>query len=141
VSRSTSIDASKFNDVYVHLCKVDACFCPPLSTRVDLEVYARKLVDLATRCECWDSDTLIGLVAFYDCGHCFYVTNFSICAEYRGTGLARQLFDSFLQLNLRRIPVMVRTSSMNIRAQRFYDSLGFVVTRFCDGEIEYSMNI
>lgn len=89
-----AVDRSGPDAVLRHLQAHDAAFQPPLSSRVDLPDYARKLADHAMRLEAWDGDALVGLVAVY-CNtrdqDVAFVSNVSVFAEYAGRGIGRRL--------------------------------------------------
>ena len=51
-----------------HLARCDADFVPPLSGRVEINDYAKKISIKAKRFEAWSGDILVGLVAAY-CNH------------------------------------------------------------------------
>jgi hypothetical protein len=48
-----------------HLSRCDADFVPSLSGRVDINDYAKKIVNKAMRFEAWSGGELVGLVAAY----------------------------------------------------------------------------
>jgi len=113
-----------------HLQAHDHAFQPPLSSRVPLADYARKLVDHALRLEAWADDDLIGLVAVY-CNapdrDTAFVSNVSVLASHAGQGIARRLMQSAIThvqergfCNLR-LEVDPRATA----ALRLYLALGF----------------
>lgn len=116
--------------VLAHLQAHDHAFQPPLSSRVTLADYARKLVDHALRLEAWSGDDLIGLVAVY-CNapdhDAAFVSNVSVLARHAGQGVARRLMQSAItQVRDRgfsrlRLDVDPRATA----ALRLYLSLGF----------------
>lgn len=115
-----------------HLTLCDADFRPPLSARVGLEAYARKLADRAARFEAWSGDELIGLVAAYcdgAAGSVAFVTNVSVDRRMRGRGVGDRLIamciDHATALGLARVEL--RVGAANAPALRFYDRHGFVV--------------
>lgn len=114
-----------------HLAACDADFRPPLSTRVALSDYARKLAERATRFEAWEGDDLIGLVAAYcdgAAGPIAYITDVSVVRSARGKGVADRLMtmciDHVSALGLSRVEL--RVGAANAPALRFYDRHGFV---------------
>jgi len=60
----TSSQASEV-EIAEHLAHCDADFLPPLSSRVEIVDYARKIVAQAARFEAWSGGRLVGLVAMY----------------------------------------------------------------------------
>src|SRR5687768_14760257 len=77
-----------------HLLECDSDFVPPLSQRVDITGYARKIAAQAMRFEAWREGMLIGLTAAY-CNdmdsRIAYVTSVSTLREWMGRGIASQL--------------------------------------------------
>ncbi len=114
-----------------HLISCDANFVPPLSSRVVMPAYVRKIVDFATRFEAWAGNTLVGMVAVYcndPARRVAHVTSVSVLAEYNGLGIARNL--------MRRCILHATTHGMgeislqvdreNLAAIGLYEKLGFV---------------
>ena len=52
-------------DIYCHLKECNNNFIPPLSARVALDDYAKKIFDNAITFEAWSDDVLVGLIAAY----------------------------------------------------------------------------
>ncbi len=77
-----------------HLQDCDTSFVPLLSQRVDIGLYAGKLVTHAECFEAWSTDRLLGCVALYcnatDRGTAF-ISNVSVLPDCTGQGLARAL--------------------------------------------------
>jgi len=77
-----------------HLRRCDAAFVPPLSGRVDIGAYARKLAARAERFEAWSGGTLVGLVAVYPGDPAqprAFVTNVSVLPQWQRLGIAGRL--------------------------------------------------
>jgi len=115
-----------------HLTRCDADFVPPLSDRVDIAVYARKIAARAVRFEAWASGELIGLVASYcndEEGGVAFVTSVSVLKDWRGRGVASRLMERCVrhaeELGLRRVELEV--DGRNARAIRLYEEKGFMV--------------
>ncbi len=125
-----AIDRSGPDAVLRHLQAHDAAFRPPLSSRVDLPDYARKLADHALRLEAWDGDLLVGLVAVY-CNapdrDAAFVSNVSVFASYAGRGIGRRLMlaaiDRVRVLGFSRLFLDVDPRAGT--ALRLYAALGF----------------
>ncbi len=80
-----------------HLIDSDHTFHPPLSSRVSIGDYSRKIAARAIRFEAWSGRALVGLVAAYCTdpnGGTAFVTNVSVAPPYTGLGIARQLMTS-----------------------------------------------
>lgn len=77
-----------------HFRICDTAFVPPLSSRVDINDYAHKLVSKAQRFEAWVDDRLIGLLAMY-CNapdkRIAFITTVSVLPDWQGFGVASQL--------------------------------------------------
>lgn len=118
-------------EIAAHLSRCDTGFVPPLSDRVQLDEYARKLADRALRLEAWADGTLVGLVAVYcntrNTGLAF-LTNVSVVSEWRGQGIATHLIgqciDHIKALGMGRIHLEV--GSNNASAIRLYEQCGFI---------------
>jgi len=116
--------------IAAHLQRCDQYFRPPLSTRLDLAEYARKLHQSAITFEGWCADDLIGLVAAYlndPAGEAGYVTNVSVDKPFQGGGLAftlmRQCLARASELRFKRLTLEV--AEENEKAVTLYRRLGF----------------
>jgi len=82
---------------HLHVC--NDSFTPPLSERVVIEDYARKIFENADRFEAWAGKILIGLVAVY-CNDkklsVAYITSVSVLQSWQGKGIASQLITKCL---------------------------------------------
>jgi ribosomal protein S18 acetylase RimI-like enzyme/2-polyprenyl-3-methyl-5-hydroxy-6-metoxy-1,4-benzoquinol methylase len=76
-----------------HLRACDLDFDVPLSQRVDIGEYARRLAEKAERIEAWRDGQLVGLVAAYanSAPSSAFITNVSVLGAVRGRGLAERL--------------------------------------------------
>ncbi len=84
------------NDISVHLQKCDSTFIPPLSARIDIAAYSKKLFERSVTFEAWEGKMLTGLVAAYINGEDNYafITNVSVLPECKGLGIASQLLNN-----------------------------------------------
>lgn len=82
---------------HLHVC--NDFFIPPLSERVVIDDYARKIFENADRFEAWAGGILIGLVAVY-CNdkklRVAYITSVSVLQSWQGEGIASQLINKCL---------------------------------------------
>lgn len=94
------LDSAGAEVLLAHLRAADAGFVPPLSQRVDLADYARKLATHARRIEAWESDALVGLIAVYanDAAQGGFITNVSVLPSHHGRGIAGELLRRTLAL-------------------------------------------
>ena len=123
------VDACTEKDIRSHLSGCDRRFSPPLSDRVDIGEYSRKLRLNAITFEAWNGESLVGMVAAYlDVGErsCF-ITNTSVLAEFSGRGVAARLLAACLE---RARAEQVETVSLEVSkdshpAIRLYTKFGF----------------
>ncbi len=115
-----------------HLLRCDADFVPPLSGRVEIKDYAKKIASKAMRFEAWSGGTLVGLVAAYcnDQGkRIAYITSVSVLKEWTGKGIAARLMSRCIEhakaSGMRQISLEV--ASENTPAIKLYERGGFVV--------------
>jgi len=114
-----------------HLSRCDADFAPPLSSRVEITEYARKIAGKAARFEAWSGGALIGLVAAY-CNdrerRIAYITNVSVLREWTGRGIAARLLRRCIEhargTGMRRIRLEVESD--NAPAIKLYARSGFI---------------
>jgi ribosomal-protein-alanine N-acetyltransferase len=123
------IGSASADVIRAHLDACDADFLPPLSTRVDIAEYSRKLRARSVTFEAWSGDTLAGLVAVYlnpDSGSCF-VSDVSVRREFARQGiggeLVRRCVDHAASVGLRTASLSVHSG--NKRAIRLYERAGF----------------
>ncbi|SDS27458.1 GNAT family N-acetyltransferase [Opitutus sp. GAS368] len=122
-----------------HLIACDEAYVPRLSDRVDLDHYASKLHQLATRYEAWQDERLIGLVAaYFGAGNEpeIFVSNVSVDPSLTGRGIGTSLLARLIaDARLRHCgSIRLEVSPQNLAAQKFYSKFGFVV--LADGEDE-----
>ena len=114
-----------------HLKACDEAYVPRLSERVDLDRYASKLHQLATRYEAWQDNKLIGLVAaYFGTGEEpeIFVSNVSVDPAMTGRGIGTNLLTGLVaDARLRHCgSIRLEVSPQNNAARKFYSKLGFV---------------
>jgi ribosomal protein S18 acetylase RimI-like enzyme len=114
-----------------HLERCDSDFNPPLSRRVDITAYARKIADNAVTFEAWTNGSLVGLVAAYcndSATKVAHITSVSILSAQTGHGIGGELLDRCLAYarayGMDKVSLEVGTD--NARAIRMYEARGFV---------------
>lgn len=125
------LNTSTVSDVAAHLVGCDADFDPPLSSRVDLNAYAEKLVARALMFEAWAEGRLVGLVAAY-CNDLVtregFITSVSVLPAWLGKGVASRLMSDCLahavRVGMRQMSLEV--AKTNSRAVGLYTRLGFL---------------
>jgi ribosomal protein S18 acetylase RimI-like enzyme len=87
-------------EIYAHLAACDMNLAPPMSSRVNLQVYARKIFEKAVSFEVWDGNVLVGMLNAYLNDTTLwtgYITNVSILKEYMRQGIASTLLQLCLE--------------------------------------------
>ena len=115
-----------------YLLKSSDDFIPPLSSRVEINGYAKKIANNAIRFEAWSSSNLVGLVAVY-CNdlenHIAFITSVNVRTEWIGNGVAINLMSYCLEymkgLGVKQINLEVAAD--NLPAIRLYEKSGFVL--------------
>ena len=131
------VDACTEEDIRSHLSGCDARFSPPLSDRVDIGEYSRKLRLNAITFEAWNGESLVGMVAAYidtRARSCF-ITNTSVSPEFSRRGVAAKLLAACLA---RARAEQVETVSLEVSedsrpAIRLYAKFGFQVVGHREG--------
>lgn len=121
-------------DIAEHLLCCDVEFIPRLSSRVDINDYAKKIASRAMRFEAWLDDSLIGLVAAY-CNdqekRIAYITSVSVLKDYTGKGIAAKLIKQCIEhaqdTEMRQISLEVARD--NVLAINLYEKNGFVADK------------
>lgn len=137
-------NCSTFLDIHQHLQKVSHLFAFDFTSKVNIEQYAQKLHTLSQRQEAWNSNTLIGLVAYYissDCSELF-ISNVSVLKEYQSNGIATQLL---LLVKKHAISLSVPTIRLRVANSKplifFYQRNGYVISKVIDNEYEMILHV
>lgn len=117
-----------------HLLCCDADFVPPLSGRVEIRDYAKKIASKATRFEAWSGGIPVGLVAAY-CNdqenRIAYITSVSVLKEWTRKGIAAGLVGQCVEhakvSGMRQISLAVAAD--NTPAIKLYEKRGFIVSK------------
>jgi len=125
------VDTATADEIAKHLSLCDRDFVPPLSGRIGIEDYAKKMANFATRFEAWSAGTLVGLVAVY-CNdmetRVAHITSVSVLREWSGAGIATHLMGLCIRhaqaCGMSRVRLEV--SRDNAAAIRLYQKLGFI---------------
>ena len=117
-------------DIQVFLREVNADFPVPLSEKVDLDIYAEKLLQKATLCCEVENEAIVAMVAGYTdniSNGLAYIALVATLKSYRGKGLARKLVNEFLECCKQKSikAVHLYTHHKNLAALRLYADLGF----------------
>ncbi len=124
------INSANLDDVLSHLNHCNNQFIPPLSSRVSLDNYAKKITENAILFEGWAEEKLVGMVAMYlnDDNH-GYITNVSVYKEFGGKGIAKQIFVNLIGYSkLNNISELkLEVNSINFVAINLYKYFGFEI--------------
>lgn len=128
------LDKSNLTDILNHLVRCDKLFNTPLSKKVDMLEYSKKIFTLASRVEYWDGMELRGLIAIYlnDFNSLkAFITNVTIENNLQSQGLGSKMLNVAFNLAVEKgfKVVSLEVDSKNIRAIRFYETNGFVIIR------------
>ncbi len=113
------------------LKNVDADFPTPLSHRVDLAEYVKKLIEKATLCVIEENNKIVSLVAGYTKNtdnRIGYITVVGTLQQFRGKGYGARLVNEFIEKCRQNhlLGVHLHTEQENFSAIRLYKKLGFV---------------
>lgn len=113
-----------------HLSECDAGFVPPLSKKVDLPAYARKIVNNAVTFEAWDGNRLAGLLAAYfndEEKRIGYITNMSVVPRCAGKGVGSELIAHCINYAKKEKyrEIRLKVNKANVPATSFYRKHNF----------------
>lgn len=124
----------------------DAAFVPPLSGRVDIAAYARKIAQHARLFEAWDGARLAGLLAMYcndSTTRTAFVTSVSVAPAYARRGIAgallRQAIDAARAAGMDRLAL--ETGAANGPALALYRRHGFEPIEQSDDTLHLQLNL
>jgi len=117
-------------EISEHLAHCDTNFIPPLSSRANIDNYAKKIAITATRFEAWSAEKLVGLVAAYcnDAEHRIaFITSVSALTEWRGQGVPSNLISRCIAHAKKNDFTLIKleADSKNIPAIKLYEKSGF----------------
>lgn len=125
-----------FQVFYEFLIHVDADFFPTLSSRVDLQQYAAKLLKMAEMFAIFDDEKLVAVAAIYmndfdsKIAYCPFI---AVLPSFRGNGYARNLLESSLvELRNNEFNKLLLTVRADSPACNLYKSIGFKVISVFD---------
>ena len=129
-----------------HLLHCDADFVPPLSGRVEINDYARRITSKAIRFEAWSGDTLVGLLAVYcndQVKRIAYITTVSVLRAWTSNGIATHLMGQCIEhvkaSGMRQISLDVAND--NAPAIKLYEKNGFAVGKASTPFVSMSLNL
>lgn len=118
-----------FEQVHKFLLETDMEFATPLSEKVNIDDYAKKLSEFSHFAYCIDEDKIIGMISCYTNNPPLgYISNVCVKSEYQNKGVFSLMFstliDSMEQLGIKILRLEVDNSNAN--AQNVYLRKGFV---------------
>lgn len=120
------------------LNSVNEDFNPPLTEKVCLEEYVKKITEKAELIIEYVDDDIVGMVVLY-CNDVIsgiaYIPFCAVRKEFRGKGIARQLMMNAIKVAKDRGMSVLGIHSNNIIAIKLYKNIGFITKEF--GEREY----
>lgn len=126
-------------DIMEFLKKIDSLFKIPLSQKINLDEYSKKLIRYADVFLAFDNESIVGIFVGYNNDEVFKISNVSVLGvlnEYQGKGIARKLINNFLKLAEEKKMKKVKVSTIDMRALNLYKSLNFKIVRE-ENEIYY----
>jgi ribosomal protein S18 acetylase RimI-like enzyme len=118
-------------DIHDHLVKCDGNFIPPLSVKVVIKDYAKKLYSNAITFEAWSGDILVGLIAAYfndTASNTGYITSVSVLKNCMGGGIAGKLMEACIEYAQQHgfNQIRLEVNSASDAAIQLYRKYGFV---------------
>lgn len=123
------INTSSEIDIFNHLILCDKDFIPPLSERVNVLSYSRKIRSTAVLFEAWEDEKLVGLVAgYFNKKEEGYITNVSVIKEKQKDGIGSKLLDMCINYgNSNRIKILLlEVYEKNPSIVKWYRKNGFL---------------
>lgn len=126
------IKTASREQIYSHLKECDGNFAPPLSSRVDLLDYSRKIFEKSISFEAWQDNILVGMINAYlndVSNQTAFITNVSVLKECTGESVASILLQMCLEhaRNLTFSNIRLEVSRENSAAIKIYSRVGFKV--------------
>jgi ribosomal protein S18 acetylase RimI-like enzyme len=124
------IKKSTETDIRLHLEECNKNFTPPLSDRINITEYSKKLFDKSITFEAWKNNKLTGLIGAYfnQTNQSAFITNVSVLKEFMGLGIASELLGQCIeyasQNNINEIQLEVNQN--NNHAIDFYKKFNFI---------------
>lgn len=138
------IDTAAESEIASHLISCDADFVPPLSSRVEIRDYARKLFSNSRRFEAWSNGTLIAMLACYcNSGTSAFVTSVSVLKAWTGKGIAGELLKNCREYVKAQglSSITLEVSNANIAALKLYEKCGFTAEISKEKVITMTLNL
>lgn len=123
-----SFSKLSFEQVHKFLMETDNEFATPLSSKVNVEEYAKKLSKFSHFAYCTDDDNIIGMISCYANNPPLgYISNVCVKSEYQNSGVFSSMFNTLIKslkdLGIKTLRLEVDNN--NTKAQEVYLRKGF----------------
>lgn len=133
-----------FGEVRTFLLETDDEFPAPLSARVDIEAYARKLSEFSDFSLCRDGESIVGMISCYmNRPPLGYITNACVKKQYQSRKVFSKLFHQLLS-NARERGILryqLEVDVSNGKARSIYEHYGFREVEFRPDTHKYLMQL
>ena len=119
------------DEIARHLNECGESFAAELSARIDIGIYAQKILLNAERFEAWSNGMLVGFLAMYcndDKLKSAFITNVSVLEDWRGRGIAGTLLEQCITHADEKGfgTIQLEVEAGNMAAVAVYGKFGFV---------------
>ncbi len=126
------INTAGETEIFKHLKTCDQDFQPELSSRVNLEEYAKKVASHAVTFEAWNDNLLGGLVGTYfndPEAKTAFVTTVSTMRKFTGLAIGTTLMTMCKEYGQKNgfENIQLEVQSQNLKAISIYEKLGFQI--------------
>ena len=141
-----NLNKASESEILQFLIRCDADFVPPLSTRVEINQYARKIAHNSTRFEAWFADELIGLVSLY-CNdlesRIAHITSVSVQKDFRQIGVAEKMLQHCVEYSksMQMHQICLEVTAAHLLAKRLYGRLGFIESKNYANKVEMTLSL
>jgi ribosomal protein S18 acetylase RimI-like enzyme len=126
---SYKVNTASEKEIHSHLSESNSSFIPPLSERVNILDYSKKLFERSVTFEAWADNKLIGLIAAYfdkETNNSF-ITNVSVAKAYGNLGIAGNLLNMCIDhlTENKGNEIQLEVHKENLPAISFYTKFNF----------------
>lgn len=114
-------------DILNYLSENDNNFIPPLSSRVKLEEYAKKIYKHSVQLWVKHEHEFVGFCALYVNPEFTYISTISIVDKYKGVGAGKRLLNKVIDVTKRNFinEIRLEIQDKNKKVKSFYLKKGF----------------
>lgn len=134
------------DEILMHLEGCSNSFHPPLTGRVNLEEYSRKIFEKAITFEAWNGNVLVGLLAAYfsdSSNLCAYITNVSVLDRFMRLGIASRLLMQCVEYAVKENfkEIQLEVNKENSRAIDMYRKFNFTFDEVGEGFLKMRVKL